>query len=281
MTIINLQQEDRGTYLCSATNEAATITAEAELLVENTPSNAPYNLTAVAGMTSVHLIWSSPTQQHSDFSVWYKTPESTEWKTMKVANKRKLEATVGNLNPGREYEFVVFSQDKNGNGLFSKAVRVWTKGIDGEADRLRGRLFPPVGFPRNVTLHRTVDGFLLTWEPPEYGLELLKFYKIKWTQGPDDVLYGMAETKNTSYFVPALEDGYDYDFQVFAVSTDGQESPTEKITLNLPGYVKMKTVSTAVVAGFAFIAVAFVGIYFAKKKWHRHEKESLNNSQKK
>lgn len=100
MTIINIQAEDRGTYLCSATNEAATITAEAELLVENMPPNAPYNLTAVASMTSVHLSWASSMQHQSEYSVWYKTPDTTEWKTVRLMNRRKLEATVHNLNPG-------------------------------------------------------------------------------------------------------------------------------------------------------------------------------------
>lgn len=101
LTIVNIHEEDRGTYLCSATNEAATITAEAELLIENVPPNAPYNLSAVASMTSVHLKWSSAThQQHAEYSIWYKTPDTKEWKTVKIANKRKLEATISNLNPG-------------------------------------------------------------------------------------------------------------------------------------------------------------------------------------
>lgn len=106
---------------------------------------------------------------------------------------------VHGFNTGREYEFVVLSQDRHGNGLFSKSIRVWTKGVDAETDQFRGGSFPPVGFPRNVTLHRTVDGYLITWEPPEYGLEYLKCYKVKWTQAPDDYLYGSGETRNTSY----------------------------------------------------------------------------------
>jgi len=35
LTITGLVEGDRGIYECSATNEAATITAEAELMIEN------------------------------------------------------------------------------------------------------------------------------------------------------------------------------------------------------------------------------------------------------
>lgn len=45
---------------------------------------------------------------------------------MKIVSRKITEATVNNLTPGREYEFMVLSQDKHGDGMFSKAVRVLT-----------------------------------------------------------------------------------------------------------------------------------------------------------
>jgi hypothetical protein len=36
--------------------------------------------------------------------------------------------TVSNLSPGRAYEFMVLSQDRHGDGMFSKAIRISTKG---------------------------------------------------------------------------------------------------------------------------------------------------------
>lgn len=45
---------------------------------------------------------------------------------MKIVSKKITEATVNNLTPGREYEFMVLSQDKHGDGMFSKTVRVLT-----------------------------------------------------------------------------------------------------------------------------------------------------------
>jgi hypothetical protein len=101
LTIINIQEEDRGWYQCSATNKAATITAEAELLVENIPSNAPSNLTAVSSSASVHLTWLPGRQRTNvEYSVWYKPVGSSEWKTHQVTSSRTLEATITGLNSG-------------------------------------------------------------------------------------------------------------------------------------------------------------------------------------
>lgn len=46
---------------------------------------------------------------------------------MKIVSRKITEATVGNLAAGKEYEFMVLSQDKHGDGMFSKTVRVFTQ----------------------------------------------------------------------------------------------------------------------------------------------------------
>lgn len=46
---------------------------------------------------------------------------------MKIVSRKITEATVNNLNPGREYEFMVLSQDKHGDGMFSKTLRIFTQ----------------------------------------------------------------------------------------------------------------------------------------------------------
>ncbi|KYB28100.1 Protein turtle-like Protein [Tribolium castaneum] len=268
LTIINIQEEDRGLYQCSATNKAATITAETELLVENIPSNAPTNLTAISSSSSVHLTWAPGRQKSNvEYSVWYKAVEGSDWKTHQVLSSRTLEATITGLNSGREYEFMVLCKDDNGDGLFSKSVRVWTKGLDGETDKFRGNSFPPVGYPRNISVYQTENGFMVTWEAPEYGKENLKFYIVRWFQGPEDYLFGSAETRNTSYLLTSLSEGVEYNIQVVAVSFDDQQSVSERITLLVPGYKKIRAVSTGIITGFAFLVVAFVGVYYARKKW--------------
>lgn len=46
---------------------------------------------------------------------------------MKILSRKITEATINNLNPGREYEFMVLSQDKHGDGMFSKTLRIFTQ----------------------------------------------------------------------------------------------------------------------------------------------------------
>lgn len=53
--------------------------------------------------------------------------DAAEWRTMRVMSNGMMEATVRNLEPGQEYEFMVLSQDRYGDGMFSKSYRYHTK----------------------------------------------------------------------------------------------------------------------------------------------------------
>lgn len=57
LTIARINETDRGIYQCSATNEAATITADTELLIENIAPHPPYNITANSSATAITLRW--------------------------------------------------------------------------------------------------------------------------------------------------------------------------------------------------------------------------------
>ncbi|KAJ8922838.1 hypothetical protein NQ315_007873 [Exocentrus adspersus] len=269
LTIIDIQSEDSGIYQCSATNKAATISAETELLVENIPSSAPYNITAVSSTTSVHLTWLAGRHRANvDFSIWFRRKGSDEWKTYQVPSTKVLEATVTNLVPATEYEFMVLCKDDDNEGLFSKSIRIWTKNAEGETERLNGP-FPPVGYPRNVTVQPVDRGLLVSWQPPEYGLEYLKWYVVRWSQGPDEYIFGSADTTNTSYLITNLSEGNEYDIQVLALSLDDQQAITDKVRAVFPGYKSIRAVSTGIIAGLAFLGTAFVAVYYFKKKWCR------------
>jgi len=58
----------------------------------------------------------------------YRATDTPEWRTTKITNLGTNQKTVSNLSPGRTYEFMVLSQDRHGDGMFSKAIRVSTKG---------------------------------------------------------------------------------------------------------------------------------------------------------
>lgn len=55
------------------------------------------------------------------------------------------------------------------------------------------------GPPLNVRVQATVEGYLVTWEPPEYGKNLVRLYTVSWYRGPSEQLYGRAETTDTYY----------------------------------------------------------------------------------
>lgn len=286
LTIINIQEEDRGLYQCSATNEAATISTETELIVENVEPRAPYNLTTETTSTSVHIAWVAGRKRPDiEYNVWYKPVDTNEWRTVKVSAKNRLEATISNLNPGREYEFRVLSSEKHGDGLFSKTIRVWTKGYQTEAGHIVGgsavgsSQYPPLGHPRDVGVHFTDDGYLVTWDPPEYGLDELRLYIIRWFQGPREYLYGTAETKNSSYIIHHLEEGFDYTFQVVAMSYNDYQAASDKVHLTVPSYKKIKSVSVGLITALVVLAaLALIG-YYVRWRWFRkrdEEEERVN-----
>lgn len=61
--------------------------------------------------------------------------------------------------------------------------------------------FAQVGPPRNVTVEQTDvgDEFVVSWLPPEYGLETLRVYVVKWYREPGHFLTGTAETRENYY----------------------------------------------------------------------------------
>ncbi|KAL3267564.1 hypothetical protein HHI36_011683 [Cryptolaemus montrouzieri] len=244
LSIYNVQEEDRGLYVCSVTNKASTITAETELLVENIPSSAPYNLTGITSSHSVYLKWWAGRQRvNVNYSIWYKPVESKEWKTYYVPRSSYLDATIENLDPGREYEFMVLCRDERGEGLFSKAIKLWTKKSDGREFSITtmDSFMPPVGFPRNVTVTPTYKGFQVSWLPPEYGLENLKFYVVRCTQGVEDYPLVSHETRNISHLISDLPEGNQYGIQIIAVSYDDQQAISEKVSIKIPEYRKPST----------------------------------------
>ncbi|CAH1124627.1 unnamed protein product [Ceutorhynchus assimilis] len=274
LTLTEIQEDDRGIYQCSATNKAATVTAETELLVENIPSSAPYNLTAVSSASSVHLTWLSRRQRNVEFSIWYKKIENTEWRTYQVPTSRALEATITNLDPGTEYEFMVLCKDDNGDGPFSKSVRIWTT----TEEQHEKNLFTgpaPIGYPRNIEAKPSDEGLLIVWQPPDFGMELFKSYIVRWNKASDDYDFGTAETLENSFLIKNLEEGTEYDVQVLTVSVDDQQAVSDKVRVMYPGLKSIKAISTGIIAGLALLAVIFVAVFFVRRRFFQNNPQLL------
>lgn len=64
-----------------------------------------------------------------------------------------------------------------------------------------------------------------------------------------------------------LVEGMEYNIQIIAVSFNDQQAVSEKFALMVPGYKKIRAVSTGIITGFALLVTAFVAVYYARKKW--------------
>jgi hypothetical protein len=72
------------------------------------------------------------TTAESTFSLLF-CRQTSEWRTHQVRGNKKYEATIENLESGKEYEMMVLSQDSYNDGLFSKSFRYRTKGLNENA----------------------------------------------------------------------------------------------------------------------------------------------------
>lgn len=73
------------------------------------------------------LLYTGYLRPNLEYTVWYRLTDAPEWRTMRIVQKNVMEATIQHLQPGREYEFMVLSQDKYGDGMFSKQFRFSTQ----------------------------------------------------------------------------------------------------------------------------------------------------------
>ncbi|XP_012265467.1 protein borderless isoform X2 [Athalia rosae] len=275
LTIERIQEDDRGLYQCAVSNEAATVVADAELMVLNVAPRAPYNLSANSSSNTVTLRWVPGfVRPKMEYSVWYRPTDTSEWRTMKILSRKTTEATINNLGPGREYEFMVLSQDKHGDGMFSKALRIFTKPslIDqNSASEFRSpkESAEYMSAPRNLRVQPTVEGYLVTWEPPDNGREQVRIYTVRWFRGPLEHLYGKAETTDTYYLVKTLEEESYYTFEVMAMSLSDDFATSERFALEVPAYRRNRAISMGIVAGIGFLAAALAAVWWARKRFCR------------
>lgn len=275
LTLDNIVEADRGMYQCVASNGAATISVETELVLENTAPRPPYNLRAVSSTTSVTLTWlpgiERPETQHS---VWYRQSDTPEWRTLRIGDTGSTEAMVAGLKAGREYEFMVLSQDEHGDGMFSKAIRVKTAGtstVEEVPHEYRTSIgsFQQIGPPRNVTVRVTPDGFLVAWDPPAFGAEDLKHYLVRWARGAPDSGYlptGSDVTTDLSYVIRYLEEDRLYSIFVLALNANDVEAASHPVSLYVPPYRSQRALPVGMAVGLALVAAAVAAAWYLRER---------------
>jgi hypothetical protein len=83
--------------------------------------------------------------------------------------------------------------------------------------------FQQIGPPRNVSVRLAVDGYLVTWQPPEFGSNELRAYRVRWSQASREYICSSAETQDTSFLGELLIRSLDH-LVVATNKTHGSEA---------------------------------------------------------
>ncbi|KAI8422144.1 hypothetical protein MSG28_006055 [Choristoneura fumiferana] len=130
LSISAVAEEDRGVLVCTVSNEAADVSAETELLIENLPPRAPHSLTARATAHALHVAWEPGRRgDGAEYTLWYRERAAHEWRTLRLLTRGATEATLAGLRAATPHELRVLAQDSLGDGLFSKPLVVSTLGL--------------------------------------------------------------------------------------------------------------------------------------------------------
>ncbi|XP_038215044.1 protein borderless-like [Zerene cesonia] len=264
LTISEISEDDRGVYVCTVSNEADVLAVESELLIENVPPRAPYNLTALAAHDSIHLSW-VPGHNGLDveYNVWYRERTDSEWRTMKILSRGVTDATVVGLRPATQYELRVLSQDLIGDGLFSKPIFVTT--LDVEVSEAVSALAAAATEPGtesgvepgaepgaepsdvrelDVSVRLLDEGALVRWAPRAPARCALRWYR----EEPERTLLATAHTHHDYILVSEVEEGASYWARVECGSAWGGAA------LHVPQYGRMRGVALGVGVGALLLA---------------------------
>lgn len=125
--------------------------------------------------------------------------------------------------------------------------------------------FTQIGPPKNLLINSKSDAYLVSWEAPDYGNDVLNSYIVRWYQEPNHELVGQRETREHHIDVPVdeLQDGISYSFIVSSVSHNHVEAFSREYELKTNHRITFMwligTVSVFLIL-MAFIGFSFYGI---------------------
>ncbi|CAK1601459.1 unnamed protein product [Parnassius mnemosyne] len=267
LTIIDIEEEDRGVYVCTATNEADEVSVETELLIENVPPRAPYNLTALPSVDSIHVSWvPGHNGLEVDYNVWYRERSVSEWRTMKILTKGVTDATLVGLQPSTEYELRILSQDHIGDGLFSKPIFVRTLDPEGGEDQAtayaasatESTMTADAEEEMEVTVRLIDEGALVRWSRAPLDDSRCT---VRWYRGDERELLASWHTHHDYLLVGSVEEGVEYEARVQCVS-----GVRGGAAVRVPQYARMRGVAAAAAAAALLLAALAAALWLARHR---------------
>ena len=262
-TFENLSAETEYTIEIAQVNSAGrgdiaseSVTTDAVLVVITVPS-APRNLTADAGEDYVDLDWNAPADTGGAVVEAYKYRQrkgSGTWGPWTAIGSTATQYRVTGLTPDTTYSFEVRGVNSAGDGTPSQTVNVRT-------DALPLILTPPSA-PQNLRVTGTDPTSIdLDWNAPaNNGGAVIEAYKYRQRKGSGSWRPWTAISSTaTRYTVTGLDPDAQYTFQVRAVNSEGDGTPSQTVTartdmalpLGTPQNIEVELTSTTALLKWA------------------------------
>ena len=262
-TFENLSAETEYTIEIAQVNSAGrgniaseSVTTDAVPVVITVPS-APRNLTADAGEDYADLDWNAPADTGGAVVEAYKYRQrkgSGTWGPWTAIGSIATQYRVTGLTPDTTYSFEVRGVNSAGDGTPSQTVNVRT-------DALPLILTPPSA-PQNLRVTGTDPTSIdLDWNAPaDTGGAVIEAYKYRQRKGSGSWRPWTAISSTaTRYTVTGLDPDAQYTFQVRAVNSEGDGTPSQTVTartdmalpLGTPQNIEVELTSTTALLKWA------------------------------
>ncbi|CAF4905415.1 unnamed protein product [Pieris macdunnoughi] len=277
LTITDVREEDRGSYVCTLTNEAAAVSAETELVVENVAPRAPHDLRARAEASAVHVQWAAD-RADLEYQVWWRERSRGEWRTMKILTRGDTHATLRGLRPATPYELRVLAQDQLGDGLFSQPLFVTTPDLEAsgmsEASEEVATALPVSEVTEEmeealevegvaeleVRVSIVEEGALVRWEPHVTAERCT----VRWFRDEHPRrLLALAHTTHDHLLVGAVEEGGAYWAQVQCAAAWGGASA------HVPHYGRLRAAALGVGVAALLLGAAAATAWLLRRRFIR------------